>query len=312
MKSYFAILFSAFIFFGFVIYFSFKIDNKLSEYKDIKEDIAKQLNFKERILNGWEWLPGNEIGKSKREYWEKQETKADNVYGFVNRYSIFLILTVVIFVVFNVLFYQYKPIKYNVYGLLMVFSAFAFLFIGLKSPFIEIFAYSRDFTVKFPIDINLNDYPLISMLDLGEWGKIKYNFEATFEGRTYYMYQNKSIVNLLEILYTGGNFIVAIMVGLFSVIFPIVKLTSSIFIIFNPHSKRSQSLFVYIKNLGKWSMADVFIAAIFLSIFAYTSLNVGVETGARTLYGTYYFLLFVLLSIGSGYYINKVLVVQKF
>ena len=166
MKSYFAILLSTFIFFGFVFYFSFKIDNKLSEYRNIKEDIAKQLNFKERILNGWEWLPGNEIGKSKREYWEKQETKADNVYGFVNRYTIFLILTVVIFVVLNVLLYQNKPIKYNIYGLLMVFSALAFLFIGLKSPFIEVFAYSRDFTVKFPIDININDYPLISMMDL--------------------------------------------------------------------------------------------------------------------------------------------------
>ena len=61
--------------------------------------------------------------------------------------------------------------------------------------------------------------------------------------------------------------------------------------------------------LGKWSMADVFISAMFLAVFSFTNMNEGVDTGSTTLIGMYFFLSFVILSIFSGFVLKKL--VQK-
>ena len=52
-------------------------------------------------------------------------------------------------------------------------------------------------------------------------------------------------------------------------------------------------------------MADVFVSAIFLAIFAFSNMEVGIDTGASTLAGTYFFMLFVTISISSGAYLKK-------
>lgn len=77
----------------------------------------------------------------------------------------------------------------------------------------------------------------------------------------------------------------------------------------NPHSKTSHKLTPVIVYLGKWSMADVFISAMFLAVFSFTNMNEGVDTGASTLIGMYFFLSFVVLSILSGFVLKKL--VQK-
>ena len=77
------------------------------------------------------------------------------------------------------------------------------------------------------------------------------------------------------------------------------------FVFMNPHTKFSRKAVPIINNLGKWSMADVFVASIFLAFFSYTNMNVGVDTGSTTLIGTYFFLTFVILSISSGSVFKK-------
>jgi hypothetical protein len=305
MRKYAVLLISLFLLILATVWLSAAISCKLNLYKTIKEETAESMSFQNRILNAWEWLPGNTIGQEKRERWEEKETEAADVYGYVNRYTIYLILVLTIFIVLNVVVYQHKPYKYSIYGLIMVFSSFACLYLGLQAPFIEIFAYSKDFTVQFPIEVNLNNYPLIKYLDLQELGEIKYDFKETFEGRVYYMYQNKSILELVSILYTGGSYLVAILLMLFSVIFPLIKGITSIKLLFFPNGKNVVKTYEKIMNLGKWSMADVFVSAIFLALFAYSNFSVGVNTGSSTLIGTYYFLAFVVMSIGAGYYIQK-------
>ena len=84
-----------------------------------------------------------------------------------------------------------------------------------------------------------------------------------------------------------------------------MKLISSIVILLNPLSKYSKNAVNVVNKIGKWSMADVFVAGVFLAYFSFSNMNVGVETSAKTLIGLYFFLGFVILSILSSYFVKK-------
>lgn len=264
-----------------VIILSGRISAQMEGYKHKKEEIASELNFEERLLSVQEYIPGFSTDDEKVALWQKLEKEAKAKYNGALFFGGILVLLVLAFVAVNVGVSKKKPWKYQIYGLVMTFSALSFLYTGLQSPFIEVMAYNKDLS----IDIAFTD--------------------ITFDGRTHYWYQNKSIFGIIEVLYTGGNFLVAIAVAIFSIIFPLIKSSVSIFVLHNPSSEKSSKRYQFVRNLGKWSMADVFVAAIFLALFAYSNMDVGVETGSETLIGTYFYLLFVMLSINSGQYLKK-------
>jgi hypothetical protein len=180
------------------------------------------------------------------------------------------------------------------------------MYLGLQSPFMEIMAYNKDLAFEVPIHVNVEDVDYVGDY-LSEWGmsSFDYDYEQVFEGRVYYLYQNKSILEVIKLLYTGGNFLVAILVILISIVFPIFKIISSIIVLLSPQKERNVRLYKTIRNLGKWSMVDVFAVGVFLAYFAYSNMNVGVDTGSETLIGLYYWVAFVVLSINSGQYLKK-------
>ncbi len=290
-----------------VIFLSVVITQQLTAYKSKKEEIAAELNFEKRLMNAWEWIPGSTVGEQKVKQWMQLEEEAKAHYNGGLLYGGILAVILVLFASFNFLHYRNKPHQWQARGLVMIISAVSLLFLGLQSPLMEIHAYSKDLAFSFPIDINLNEMDYIGQLGLGEY---HYNYERVVEGRTYYLYQNKSIFQLIALLYSGGNFLVAIILILFSVVFPLVKLITSVFVLIHPQKLRSAKLYNRIKNLGKWSMADVFVAAIFLALFSYANMNVGIDTGTATLIGTYFYLAFVILSISSGLYLKKAMVMS--
>jgi len=53
-------------------------------------------------------------------------------------------------------------------------------------------------------------------------------------------------------------------------------------------------------RIGKWSMADVFVVATFLSYLSFSNMNSGIDTEAKTLVGLYFFLAYCILSIASS------------
>ena len=57
-------------------------------------------------------------------------------------------------------------------------------------------------------------------------------------------------------------------------------------------------------RIGKWSMADVFIVATFLSYLSFSNMNTGIDTEANTLVGLYFFLAYCILSITSSHIIE--------
>lgn len=265
-----------------VVLMSTLVTERLNAYKTEKEQIAVEMGFEERLATVDEYIPFLGAGEDKVETWQKRENYARAVYNAALLYGAILLAFVGAYAALNMFIYQRKPYKYQVYGLVMVFASLSFLFLGLKSPFIEIMAYKKDLAFEVPL---LGDY--------------------TFDGRIYFLYQNKSVFQLIGILYTGGNFLVAIAVAMFSVIFPLFKAIMSIIVLLSPQKPVSMNRYKMIRNLGKWSMADVFVAAIFLAFFAYSNMEVGIDTGSSTLIGTYFYMLFVVLAINSGHYLKK-------
>jgi len=57
-------------------------------------------------------------------------------------------------------------------------------------------------------------------------------------------------------------------------------------------------------RIGKWSMADVFVVATFLSYLSFSNMNTGIDTEANTLVGLYFFLAYCILSITSSHIIE--------
>ena len=111
-------------------------------------------------------------------------------------------------------------------------------------------------------------------------------------GYTIFKYESKSIWATIEKLWYIDKYFIAIMVGLFSVVVPVIK-TLAIYI--SVFYKKSLKIMDFI---GKWSMADVFIVALLL---ANLSLNTDEFTDAKMQIALYFFSLYVILSIIASF-----------
>ncbi len=283
-----------------VIVLSVFITGKLNDYKEKQINISEQLNFENRLLNAWEWVPFTNVGDEMVKTWQELEVKAKADYNGALFYGMLLLVWVALYAFSNIFVYKDTEVNYRAFGFVAIFASLSFLYLGLSAPLLEISAYSEDLTFEVPVsDVTGDDF-----FGLG-WDMSEYNLDRTVDGRTYYFYQNKSIIQLITILYTGGNFLVAFILIGFSIVFPTFKLFISLRVLAAPHKKRSLKRYRAIRTLGKWSMADVFVSGIFLAIFAYSNMEVGIDTGSSTLAGTYFFMLFVTISISSGTYLKK-------
>ena len=75
----------------------------------------------------------------------------------------------------------------------------------------------------------------------------------------------RSILKTVHDLWKRQFFFVASMIFLFSVIVPLLKGSLVTYLFFNKNPDTRKKIFAFIRSIGKWSMCDVFIVAIFLS-----------------------------------------------
>ena len=127
-----------------------------------------------------------------------------------------------------------------------------------------------------------------------EFGK-----EQVFKGRTYFYYQNKGIMDVIKLLWNNNNKPVALAIGTFSVIVPLIKLLFSLIILLFP-IMRAKTLRKVLSYISKWSMADVFVVGAFLAYLSFANMSPGVQMDANVLFGLYYFGGYVLVSILLG------------
>jgi paraquat-inducible protein A len=115
-------------------------------------------------------------------------------------------------------------------------------------------------------------------------------------GYTIFKYESKSIWGTILTLWEIDRYFIAVMVGFFSVIIPVIKTIAVYVSLFNKKSIKIMNF------IGKWSMADVFIVALLL---ANLTLNTDEYTDAKVQIALYFFSMYVIFSIIATYVAHR-------
>jgi len=129
-------------------------------------------------------------------------------------------------------------------------------------------------------------------------------------------FQSKSITNVVSILMEDGTLpmiFVGCLIFTFSIIFPSLKIVSSVLYSYSPGRIRENRLIrFFVFKSGKWSMADVMVVAIFMAYIGFNgiisyqldqlqsssdSVEIFTTNGTQLLSGFYLFLLFCISSL---------------
>ncbi len=81
-------------------------------------------------------------------------------------------------------------------------------------------------------------------------------------------FQSKSVVEVVQLLLHSGKvdlLLVGVLIGLFSILFPIGKLIASYLYFHSRRGRRNRFVRFLALQSGKWSMADVFVVALFMA-----------------------------------------------
>lgn len=120
--------------------------------------------------------------------------------------------------------------------------------------------------------------------------------------KLYFIENTISLISTIQTLYNDNEWLLFIVISLFSVCIPIIKIVSLLMITnidFEPGSFLDKTLSL-IETLGKWSMLDVFVVALLL-----VSLKLGALAKVEVHYGLYVFAFSVILTMGLSLWIYK-------
>ena len=155
-----------------------------------------------------------------------------------------------------------KPLHIPLFIISVLFSL-VLLFAGITAPMIEIDA----------------RFQQVNFLLIGE--QISFSDQVIF-------FQTKSILQVIGILFETGkvdSFIVGILILVFSIVFPLSKLISTqIYLAANKKLRKNKILKFFAFKSGKWSMADVYVIAIFMAYIGFQGIldnqlsNLNMET----------------------------------
>ena len=153
--------------------------------------------------------------------------------------------------------------------------------------------------------------------------KLEYSvmgINTVFEHQVLY-HQSKSIMEVVTLLFSTKEYFVATLLLCFSILFPLLKLITSLWMLFSEKVRSSKWMRRVVLNIGKWSMADVFVVAIFLTFMAFNNVidnqfynleqieqvNVLTTNNSGIEIGFYFFLGYCILSILSSMLIGRIL-----
>ena len=131
--------------------------------------------------------------------------------------------------------------------------------------------------------------------------------EVEYLGDIVLSFESKGVIGSIEKLFVGGDVVVAIVILLFSVVTPSIKVLSLLFVSIFIESDFAHGVVKFFKIIGKWSMVDVFVVAVLL---VYLTANKGDISRAEVEVGLYFFLAYVIVSMLVSLSADKML--QKF
>lgn len=318
-------------------YFVNKSIQASEKFVEEKTKMAKLLNFNDRILNIREWVFSEAVWEEKKQKNEAVQDIAEFNYENSLNFSNYILFLSAGFLTLMLIFYRKKQLFFGL-TFAGIFIGLVFLVQGITNPVIEIGAYNEDLT--FDAYVKPKDFEwfnetidyigtgqraagVLSLIpEVGdEWtanskeflGSIKgflrenadkdFGKRQVFKGKTYFYYQNKGILDVVSLLWNNQNKLVAIAIGLFSIIIPCIKLLMTLYLLFVPSGNSFTKRFLTF--ISKWSMADVFVLAMFLAYMSFANISAGVQTESNLLYGIYFFGAYVLISIFLGTLLKK-------
>ena len=273
------------------------IYNQSKLYAKDKLDYVDVLNFEDRLLNIEEWIFTGS-GWDDKDLISKGKLKSSEMdYAVEKKYSYCFIAGSLSFIVIVLIIFWGGNNLYKALGLAVIIIALTCLIIGVITPMLEISAYSTNLTIPLKFSV-----PLIGEIAIPD---------KVFEGRMYYYYQSKSVIDLINVLFESKNYVVAVSIFVFSVLVPFIKFTLSVLLLLSSSFRDSSLVKKVVGRIGKWSMADVFVVATFLSYLSFSNMNSGIDTEAKTLVGLYFFLAYCILSIASSQFIELAVKKEK-
>lgn len=213
-------------------------------------------------------------------------TKIDTIQSKLLKFNIIILLSYLSLLLLVLIDKNSSKFRLTLY----ILGATVFLILGVFLPMIDIDARIES------LEFNLMGEPIL------------------FQDQVLY-YKSKSIIEMSKIMLSQEKIqvmLVGLLVLLFSIIFPIAKLFSSLLILINGNLKGNKLVKFLVFKSGKWSMADVMVVAIFMSYIGFSGIlssqldqlqniseNLSIVTTNKSELqsGFYYFLGFVILSI---------------
>jgi uncharacterized paraquat-inducible protein A len=128
--------------------------------------------------------------------------------------------------------------------------------------------------------------------------------EVEYLGDVVLSFESKGVIGSILKLWESEDFIVAGVILLFSVIIPMLKTFSLLFVSIFMESKFAHTIVRFFKVIGKWSMVDVFVVAVFL---VYLTANKSDISHAQVEVGLYFFLAYVIVSMLMSLSADKML-----
>lgn len=116
--------------------------------------------------------------------------------------------------------------------------------------------------------------------------------------------ESKGVLGTIAKLFESHDYVVGGALLLFSILLPLLKTLSMLFLALFIKNKSARTVVQFFKMLGKWSMADVFVVATFL---VYLSGSNGEMSRAEVQVGLYFFLAYVILSMLASLCADKML-----
>jgi hypothetical protein len=216
--------------------------------------------------------------------------------SFKGKVNFMLLLFAIALLIISVIYFLSKNMPLTIGSLSL--TSILLLVLGISLPMIV-------------LDVRLNAFEFLL-----------FGQPLAFEEQTMF-FQSKSILDVTQNLLEGRTIdlkIVGIMVLCFSVIFPVIKLILSGIYLAIPKLQNSALVKGLIFHLGKWSMADVFVVALFMAyVGLYGLINTqlekleqnksgfAVETVNYTHleYGALFFTTYCILSIVLGVILSR-------
>ncbi len=118
-----------------------------------------------------------------------------------------------------------------------------------------------------------------------------------------YFFENRiSLIGAVTQLFEKKEWILFVVIGLFSLCLPFIKITSLMAILHIPHQGNTflDKLLRWIEHWGKWSMLDVFVVALLL-----VSVKLGALAKVTVHYGVYVFAGSVILTMIVSFWIDR-------